>query len=151
MRRFLPFLLLLATLAQAQTWPLFTAPDESFSVEFPGAPKALPGGEGKHFGWAWSEGDTQYIAGYSIIPGYSELSEADEAKALEVFVTGAMRNLKDAAHKAGPDDAVDIKGINKDGLAVRMRVLPAPDEDRIFVMKTVGQADFERFFQSFKE
>jgi hypothetical protein len=151
MKRLIALLLLLATLAQAQTWPLFTAPDESFSVEFPGTPKALPGGEGKHFGWAWSEGDTQYIAGYSIIPGYSKLTDADEEKAMEVFVTGAMRNLKNPAQKPGPDDAVDIKGTNRDGLAVRMRVLPAPDEDRIFVMKTVGEADFERFFKSFKE
>lgn len=151
MKRLLPLLLLLATLVQAQTWAVFTAPDESFSVEFPGTAEALPGGEGKHFGWACSAGKAQYIAGYSIIPGYAELSDADEEKALEVFLTGTMRNLKDAAHRPGPDDAVDVKGTNKDGLAVRMRIMPAPDENRIYVMKTVGEADFERFFQSFKE
>lgn len=151
MRRFAVFLmaLLLATLARADGWVVFTAPDDSFSIEFPVAPEAAPH-DGKNFAWQANGSDAVYVAGYSVLAGLSDQSEEDQAKLIDVLVRSATKSLKNVKARSGLHPIVEVCGTNSSGKLVQFHAVPAPEVDRVYVLMTIGEADAEHFFNSFE-
>lgn len=141
--------LLLAGLVRADGWALFTAPDDSFSIEFPDTPTALPS-DGRNFGWQSTQTGAVYVAGYSVIDGLSEQSEEDQSKVVSSLASAATKPLQNVKRRAGTGSAVELAGTDSTGKLVQFRLEPAPEVNRIYVMKTIGQVDAEHFFTSFQ-
>ncbi|GMU51730.1 MAG: hypothetical protein AMXMBFR33_08760 [Candidatus Xenobia bacterium] len=137
--------------AGAQDWSKFQPPDKSFSIDFPGTP-ALASNDPRFNLWALSEpGQFAYMAGYASFPGYKEMSAKEKQSNLEDFLTGMTQKMTGVKRANGPGSSVDLEGKTANGQQMKIRVVPAPEKDKLFVIMTTGQCDHAKFVKSFKQ
>jgi hypothetical protein len=145
-------LLALAGAATAATWKSFTAPDKKFSIDFPGDPTQMKEQQGIQ-GWAIFADMKAYTVTISTESGIKDLDAGAQDKALLEFAANFFQGAEvTTTNQKSISGGYEFTGtITEDKDRVNAQVLKDAPNDRVYILMTFGEAESQRFFDSFKK